>query len=300
MKSVSDALGFGFHSLVQLPHSGLSFVLSLVGHFKWRQAFDKEAARRLHFSHTLGVHFCGAQHPRQSLVIQGRDVNHRRPLVHGPPAKFVGKLQASLARFLDVVPHRRPIGAQQGVRTGCVGRCDFHSEFPRNRATSTSASSESLPCPERTRSAIFCGGSQVFISSWKSLVTPSVANVRVSPLTTGTTNACKLGSCPPTTPLPSKRNSLSGPLLVVERTSTPSTLPTPSQVMVESTRLKDAILTATPRVPTNLAWQRLTRESTDSPAWCFKVITAVLAACAASEPCPSPSTTAISRPWRDG
>jgi hypothetical protein len=57
MKSVSDAFGLGFHPLIQLPHSGLSFVVSPVSHLKRRQALDEEISGHPRLTHTLKLGF---------------------------------------------------------------------------------------------------------------------------------------------------------------------------------------------------------------------------------------------------
>src|SRR6266550_3368336 len=71
--------------------------------------------------------------------------------------------------------------------------------------------------------------------------------------------------------------------------STPSTLPTPSQVRERSMRSKHARLITTPRVPTSASWHAWTSCSTDSPAQRSRTATARRAAVAASAPGPRPT-----------
>src|SRR5882672_3262528 len=78
--------------------------------------------------------------------------------------------------------------------------------------------------------------------------------------------------------------------------STPSTLPTPSQVIVPRGTSMRATLITTPRLPLSATWQRCSSESGGSSAYRSSAPTAIRAAAAASSPWPRPSTTAMSTP----
>ena len=103
----------------------------------------------------------------------------------------------------------------------------------------------------------------------------------------------------PTIPLLRKRSSFRV-FLGLLRISAPSTLPTPSQVIVPFRALNDAMLIAAARVVCRLRWQRKSRWITCSKGEFFKVPTAILAAMEASLPRPNPSTTATKTPPGNG
>src|ERR1043166_2146247 len=84
------------------------------------------------------------------------------------------------------------------------------------------------------------------------------------------------------------------------RTSTASTLPTPSHVSLPSDDRSVATVMTTPRVPVNASWQRLTSAGSGSPAWRSRTPAAVFATAVASLPWPRPSTTANSTPSARG
>src|SRR6266545_1172552 len=78
--------------------------------------------------------------------------------------------------------------------------------------------------------------------------------------------------------------------------STPSTFPTPNQVIVPRGTSKRATLITTPRLPVSATWHGCTKDSGGSSAYRSSAVTAIRAAAAASSPWPRPSTTAMSTP----
>src|SRR5262249_46923029 len=108
------------------------------------------------------------------------------------------------------------------------------------------------------------------------------------------------GKCAPIVPPCKSTYSRAGPSCPPARSNTPSTLPTPTQVIVPSRALKEARVMTTPRVSRRASWQRFKSDRTDSCAYSRSVATASCAAAAASSPCPTPSTAATSTPLAKG
>src|ERR1043166_8195537 len=128
---------------------------------------------------------------------------------------------------------------------------------------------------------------------------PSVANTTRSPGMIEVTDACNVGSRRPTTPLRMTTASMGRLAPGWARTSTPSTFPMASHVIVSSPTSNAARLMTTPRVPRSASWQRRTSEITESPGAPASV---TAARCAAATPqsrwgrCPTPTTVTSTGP----
>src|SRR5260221_80168 len=146
-----------------------------------------------------------------------------------------------------------------------------------------------------------CWGEPVGVrSSAKPVRMPSVAKIRVSLGDNGTIQARARGSSAPTMPPKVTRVVREGCSDWSASSRTPSTLPTPSHVIVACSVSNDAKLTTAPRNPRSASWQRRSRSATGSLGTRSSAVMACRAVVAASPPCPSASTTAASTPPANG
>src|SRR5829696_4765057 len=121
---------------------------------------------------------------------------------------------------------------------------------------------------------------------------PSVARTRTSPGRTSSVAVLTLGSSCPGMPLPSASEPLGRIADRSPLSTRPSTVPTPSQVIVLSDGEMNARLIAAPRVPRRALWQRSASRTRSRLGLSRTTSPATRAEWAASLPCPRPSIAA--------
>src|SRR6266850_791294 len=274
-------LGASPHRLVRLPHPAM-------GHFERRQDLGRDGAQGRHDASA-----CVAVFGLEEKVLRGLD--QRRGDVEDAAARFEGfaaQLVGLVPRMLRSTRYVLPEEADES-RVNRIRRLGHG--LPRKRhAARTSASSSPVAYRSITRSATFWALDRVMAASPKSLVSPSVAMSNRSPRRNGCVIGMSRVSRYPTKPRPTHRLSRVSAVPPAAWSSTPWTLPTPSQVILDSPVSILAMPIVKPRNSRTARWHRSISHGRGAVAWPLKTSTAAWAAAAASGPCPMPSITASS------
>src|SRR5439155_5177786 len=193
---------------VHRPQHRYSFPVATVSHFIRRKAFCKKFFRLL--QSPLGTLRIARieQVLRYRRMVHGSYFQHANAFSNGFASNLIPAAQGALAGIeKKSFQRRRVCHLQRGFRSYLNVFQLYHRQFPKYRATSTSASSVVLPWRARMSSAAFCGFWLCASVRLKLLSTPSVAKTTVSPGLTGKTAACNGGNCAPTTPARNNKDS---------------------------------------------------------------------------------------------
>src|SRR6267143_1560798 len=267
---VRDALHLLLARLGASPHRRVRLPRPAMGHFERREDLGRDGAQGCHDASA-----CVAVFGLEEKVLRG-------------PAQLVGRVPRTLRSARYVLPEKADESRVNRIRR--LGHV-----LPRKRhAARTSASSRPVAYRSITRSAISWARDRVMALSPKSLVSPSVAMSNRSPRRNGRVTGMSCVSRYPTKPLPTHRLSRVSAVPPAAWRSTPWTLPTPSQVILDSPVSILAMPIVKPRNSRTARWHWSISHSSGAVSSLLKTSTAAWAAAAASGPCPTPSTTASS------
>src|SRR6185437_11795062 len=301
VQGARDLLDLRFQSLIQPAQRGIGFSIAAQKHLIAGQRLGEQLAGRLDMvADRRRDGACAGQHFREHAMMQIHRLQQIDFRSEQLAAQAVRLRQHPFAGRAPLLFEQVAVGAHgdlQAARARCGSL--FHARLPRKyRATRTRASSFPLDQLRSSSSAAACGWERTSLNSAAQRAsTPSVWNMSVSPGAMGITPACRAGNCAPTTPPRQSKYSLPGsPGAALARTSTPPTLPTPSQATVSSAKLNNAKLSTTPRVVRRASWHLRICWITEVCGPSRSTVMAKSAARAASGPCPSPSATATRQP----